>query len=226
MKYFLQDTGSERIKDRGRFYRITTKYIEVSENVENKIFIYNIIFRDNQSVAIAMCWDKHFESLPIKTEEDIRDAYDTYPTFAQLMHNTTVKQFLGGALVQSKDFDDQEMKYFVVSVAENLDIQSPEELFERQLSYATNVVFVNSGELLMELISGRKLNSTGIMVRAFVKGMTFGLFSKTTHISLQRDLLDLFVSSTTQKQPILPESVFPENVLNLYVQKANNESLA
>jgi hypothetical protein len=226
MKYFLQDIGNERIKDRGRFYRITTKYVEVSENVENKLFIYNIIFRDKQSVAIAMCWDKQFESFPIKTEEDIRDVYDTYPAFAQLMHNTTVKQFLGGALVQSKDYDDHEMKYFVVSVAENLDIQSPEELFERQLSYAMNVAFVNSGELLMEFISGRKLNSTGILVRSFVKGMTFGLFSKTANISLQRDLLDLFISSTMQKQPIPPESVFPVNVLNLYVQKANNESRA
>ncbi len=219
MKMFLQDLQGSKLQDGVTEYKITKRYIEFTQKLENWLVVTYFIFRDESSFIVALCWDDMFNSLEIKDTDDIENIGDTYPTLAGLIRNTINRNFGRGALIQMEDFDDGSLKWFVISIAGNLEIKSPEDLFEGRAQEAAETVLLRSLEVLGELKNKPKLGGT--IWRGLKKGMLMGL-KDVLSVSLNETFSSIF-NMPENYAPAEPESVIKKKSFEEYFNSAMNE---
>ena len=220
MKHFLQTAKDVNLEAGASEYRITKKYVELTQKLEDVLVVTYFIFRDESSFMVALDWEDAFNPIQIEDSDDIENIADTYPALAELIRNTLARDFGHGALVQLEDFDDGSIKWFVVSIAGNLDIRSPEDLFEGRAKEAAETVLSKSIAVLTEL-NENKFRYGGTMWRGFKKGLLRG-FKEVIRVSVRQDLSSLFDSSEIV-QPAAPDSVISKKSFEEFFHGAMDE---
>jgi hypothetical protein len=217
----LYGSGGAHAEEGAKSYRITPRYVEVRTHVNDGVLSTAVLFRDASSVAVAACLGKLFASSPVKRDDDIRLLETISPIAAQLARNTLDGAFVNGGLVRAQDPDDGARKTFVVSILENLEIESPRDFFERQLMRAHTVVLGGCIGTLMNATQRMQDGGAGLdfatIGRSFLNGMSFGLLFRPRRVTLDRGFLDLFTTPGGTGIPVDPTTVFAPGALEAYV---------
>lgn len=221
MQTFIQDANNFNLKNGALTYRLTPRYVEFVQREKSLALVFYMIFRDEHSLIIAACWDHTFDSMQIDDEDDIKNIGDTYPTIAQLIRNTLGKRYSQGALVQMEDFDDGEPKWFVVSVAGNLNLRSADDLFQERIVQVLSIVLDKSTTALLE-IQNNKPSYTGTILRGLKKGFMIGLKASIKQ-SLTHGLADFFDSPMDTDQPVAPDRLIHQKTFEQFVQAIAGE---
>lgn len=134
--------------------RATRGYFEVEYKAQSEIYLtLYYIPRSESSVFIAACWDHAFDG-PIEGLSDddaLETVTQTWPTLAQLLANGIEDRYSQGALIVLEDPDCGEKKWFVASVAGNLDLGSLDGLFTEETQEVARLVIECSTALMGEL---------------------------------------------------------------------------
>lgn len=223
MKYFLQNTKDAELTEGELHYRITPRYVELTQRKGDLCLVWYLIFRDAYSLIVATCWENMFDSMVIEDDDDISNIRDTYPTQAQVIRNSVGGRFSQGALVQMEDFDDGELKWFVISIAGNINISSADDLFEGRTADASKTVLDKSVTMLLE-IQNNKPSYLKTILRGLKKGFISGAkYSIKAH--LRHGFADFFDSSSVGDQPVSPDSVIQKRSFEEYMQRIAEERL-
>jgi hypothetical protein len=215
MKYLIQDSDDVKLEDENLNLRLTPSYVEIAQKRESIVLYFYLIFHNNHSLIVATCWDHIFDKMQIEDEDDILNINDSYPSLAKLIRNTISGLFSQGALVRLEDPDDGEIKWFIVSIAGNLVINSGDDLFEGNTKKAIDTVLENSFTILGEFITN-KPSYFGTIWRGFKKGLLMGL-EQSVRINLKYDLSDLFGESETISTPTDPGTILEKKTFEEYI---------
>ena len=195
MRFFLDDISGKNLEGDDEFkYQVTNCYIEFEYKLQDETFaVVYLIPKDNHSVLVATCWDTIFDFvLENSDDEDFWETVcETWPDIAQLIANGIQDQYSEGALIKFEDFDTGDLKWFLASIAGNLDLEDIESLVSERTQETIGLVLKKSIEVFQELTE--KKPST---IRQVAKGFSRGFFN-----TLGSLLLDVVVGSFTDSTP-------------------------
>lgn len=173
MRFFIDSTpGSDAIGDDDLMLRTTNNYLELIYTIDKSTYlIINIIPRNNYSAFVAACFGDCFDDVleNFNDKDYIETVCDTWPLFANLLNNGVKDKYSEGALIKMEDIDTGDNKWFLASIAGNLNFDSVEDLLCEKTLQAVRTVIERTGELYNELSSKSPSKS-----KAFFKGLLKG----------------------------------------------------
>ncbi len=171
MRTFIDSTPGSNLVGEEIKYGVTNSYIEVEFRIDDAFLVLYYIPRSSSSIFVATCWDHAFDGLLSNIDEDDWETIaETWPTLAKLLLNGANDRYSEGALIKLEDFDDGESKWYIASIAGNLDFDNIDDLLGDRTQKVSQLVILKSAELLTEMSENRP--SIG---RAIVKGITRGV---------------------------------------------------
>lgn len=172
MRFFLDNTSGKGLEGDEIKFKVTNSYIEVEYELNELYAVLYFIPRSNTSFFIATCWDDVFDSIlgEVEDEDDLDTIVATWPSLAQLLANGIKDKYSNGALIKLEDADTGEPKWFVASVAGNLNLESEEGLFNERTAEISQLVLTKSLELFVQLQENKPS-----LLRAFGKGLAAGV---------------------------------------------------
>ncbi len=175
MRYFIDSTpGRDAIGDENLMLRATNNYFELIYKIdESTYFIINIIPRNSYSAFVATCLGDCFDEVINNFNDDdyVEMMCDTWPLFMKLLQNGANDKYSEGALIKLEDIDTGDNKWFLTSIAGNLNFDSIEDLLCEQTMQAVRTVIEKTGELYDEL-SSKSPSKTKAFFKGFLKGAT------------------------------------------------------
>lgn len=156
--------GDDEVK-----YKVTNGYIEVEYAVDEVYLVVYLIPRSESSIFVTACWDRTIDEL-LENVGDMETVFDTWPKLGQLMVNGLEDRYSEGALIKLEDPDTGEPKWFVASVAGNLDLTDPADFFSERSQRAMRLVTEKSMELFAHLNENRPS-----ILRSIGRGIAQGL---------------------------------------------------
>lgn len=138
----------------GTSFDFTNCYIQVEMPIDTEmsVFVY-IIPKTESSVFVATCWDDAFDKLLTADEDDFETIADTWPTLAALVINATQDKYRECAMIRFADYDDGDQKWFLASVAGNINLDDTEQLLGDRTMEVAKKVIARTTELSNELQS-------------------------------------------------------------------------
>lgn len=173
MRYFIDSTpGRDTIGDEDLMLRATNNYFELIYTIDKSTYlIINIIPRNDYSAFVATCLGDGFDEVleNFDDEDYVETVCDTWPLFVKLLNNGLKDKYSEGALIKLEDIDTGDRKWFLASVAGNINFDSLEDLLCEQTMQAVRTVIKRTGELYNEL-SSKSPSKTKAFFRGFLKG--------------------------------------------------------
>ena len=173
MRYFIDSTpGRDAVGDENLMLRATNNYIELIYTInESTYFIVNIIPRNNYSAFVTTCLGDCFDKVVdnLDDEDYVETLCDTWPIFVNLLQNGLKDKYSEGALIKLEDIDTGDHKWFIASIAGNLNFDSIEDLLCDQTKQAVDTVITKTVELYNEL-STKSPSKTKAFLKGFLKG--------------------------------------------------------
>lgn len=173
MRFFIDSTpGCEAVGDENLMLHATNNYIELIYTIdESAYFIVNIIPRNNYSAFVATCLGDCFDEVVdnLDDEDYVETLCDTWPIFVNLLKNELKDKYSEGALIKLEDIDTGDPKWFIASIAGNLNFDSIEDLLCDQTKLAVDTVIAKTVELYKEL-STKSPSKTKAFLKGFLKG--------------------------------------------------------
>ena len=172
MRFFLDTESGAGLEGDDIKLKTTASYIEVEYSIEDVFLVLYFIPRSSTSFFIATCWDDLFDSIlgQVEDESDLETIVETWPSLAQLLANGIDDKYSGGALIKLEDADTGEPKWFVTSVAGNLDLEREDGLFNERTAEVSQLVLAKSLELFTQLQENKPS-----MLRAMGRGLAAGV---------------------------------------------------
>lgn len=155
MNFFLLDNSGLNLTDPSEVnFRVTNQYIELLYPEDDIVFAIAIIPKDDYSVYVAACLDDMFDDV-IDAFEDpdaIETFCKTWPLTAMLLSNGINDKYSSGALIRLNDLDNGDLKWFVASIAGNLNLDNIDTLFDSEnLKNSIQIVLEQTIKMLAEL---------------------------------------------------------------------------
>lgn len=173
MRYFIDSTpGPNAVGDEDLMFRVTNNYFELVYPIDkHSYFIINIIPRNDYSAFVACCLGDCFdEVLDNLDDADYRETIcDTWPLFARLLQNGVRDKYSEGALIKLEDIDTGDTKWFLASVAGNINFDSIEGLLCDRTMQVVRTVIEKTVELHNEL-STKSPSKVKSFFKGFLKG--------------------------------------------------------
>jgi hypothetical protein len=157
MRFFIDaHPGPEMEGDEVRF-RATHCYLEMECRLDEGFLVLYFIPRTATSLFVAACWDRTFDPiLENAHDEDYLAAVErTWPTLAELLANGLADRYSTGALIRLEDADTGEPKWFLATVAGNLDLANVADWVGPRTQPAQNLIVQRSLALAAELQNNR-----------------------------------------------------------------------
>ncbi len=195
MRFFLDNASGKNLEGDDEFkYQVTNCYIEFEYKLQDESFIVvYLIPKDNHSVLIATCWDTTFDDVleNLDDKDYLETVYETWPDIVQLIANGIKDKYSEGALIKLEDFDTGDHKWFLASVAGNLDFEDIESITGERTQETIGLVLKKSIEVFQELTEKKPS-----AISQIAKGFRRGFFD-----TLGSLLLDVVVGSFTDTTP-------------------------
>lgn len=172
MRFFLDTTTGSGLEGDEIKYKVTNGYIEVEYSLDELFAVLYFIPRSSTSFFIATCWDDVFDTIlgQVDDEDDLETIIETWPSLGELLANGINDKYSGGALIKLEDADTGEPKWFVASVAGNLNLESLDGLFNDRTAEVSQLVLSRSVELFVQLQENKPS-----VLRAVGKGIAAGV---------------------------------------------------
>lgn len=178
MKFFLTENLSKETDS--PLHKVTNSYIELEFPTDYGAILIYLIARDANSFFVCTCWEHYFDEIitALADLEMIEIINDTYPNFAFFLDNGLNGKFKEGALIRLQDEDYGEEKWFISTIAGNLQKSEGIEDFLNQERIIDSMRTVIKGSLiLLKELNENKPNTGKFIWKGVKKGVGIGLFA-------------------------------------------------
>ena len=172
----------------------TNSYVAVRIAHDQVLMTIYFSFRDSRTALVAACWNNVFDSLPLATTDDLEDLAEDYPIIAALVLNAIAQRYSQCALIRMEDYDNGDMKWFMVTVAGNINADAPDDDTWTRLFEALDRVTTASFGVMNAIQDGP--STLQVVGRSVWRGIKRGL-RDSVKISLEVTLDTVFSSSSS-----------------------------
>lgn len=158
----------------------TENYLEVNMQIEDTemFFVFYLIQKSENSLLVLSCWDDTFDEIieNLDDENYLEILTDTWPILTSLLVNGVKDKYSEGALIKLEDLDNGDHKWFLASIAGNINFESFDNLFcDRTISTITTVK--EKSIILLNELQTKKPNSIKHIGKGLFKGALLGLLA-------------------------------------------------